>query len=554
MADIDITEFRGRRPKLTDALREPNEATVATNLRLEAGGIKPLRTATTVQAKTVAGTLASIYKYSSGDFLEWEADVDVVPANTGEDQYDRVIFTGDGAPKVSYNTIITSGAAPYPVDEYLLGVPPPGYVVSTYPLGVKATVATNGAATDANSTPEYRYYVITSVDVFGAEGPPCPVSSEVTWRDGQTVDVTIPAAPAGDYNIVGWRMYRTSTGTDGTDFQYVQDGTTFGAVSNDAVATKNLAEVLPTEIYDLPSADMIGITALPNGYLAGFYENTLYFSEPGNPHAWPVDYRLSTKEFIVGIEVLNDNAMAVLTRGHPYVCYGTDPSSMSLDELDARQACVSKRSITRTDAGVVYASPDGLVLISSSGVNVITESVFTREQWQAMDPTTVDGYYWEGVYLFFYNDGVTPAGMAISPRQPEGGIVDYSAYATAGYNSLTEDKLYLVIGGNIVQWDSHATVTYDWTWQSKVFRPLSPFLPSVARLFANEGTTSYTWDTILDGSSVGTSAETDDGPFRLPGGQMGRTFQFSLDTTAADPDNILYGLRVGQNMTDMRGE
>ena len=95
-------------------------------------------------------------------------------------------------------------------------------------------------------------------------------------------------------------------------------------------------------------------------------------------------------------------------------------------------------------------------------------------------------------------------------------------------------------------------MTYSWTWESKIFRPLSPFLPSVARLYANEGTTSYVFDTVLDGVSAGTSTETDDGPFRLPGGQMGRTFQFALDATTPDPDNILYGLRVGHNMTDMR--
>jgi hypothetical protein len=316
MAAFELKGFRGERPIVDDGDLNENEASYALDLKIEGGKLVCMREPLSRHTQTVSGSIQSFARYIDGWF-EWNVEVDVSPSQVGGDTYDRRIFTGDGAPKVTYNAIAVDGlGGPYPSDAYLLGVPPPGYVDPTYRSGQAASIALVGTATTPSDPAETRFYVLTSIDVFGAEGPPTPISNSVDWRDGQSVDVTIPAAPVGDYNITGWRMYRTATGTDGTDFQYVKDGTSWSTTVNDAVATEALGEVLSTEFYALPNANMVGIEPMPNGYLAGFNENTVYFSEPGYPHAWPISYQQNTKAPIVGLKAMGNNMLLVGQRGH----------------------------------------------------------------------------------------------------------------------------------------------------------------------------------------------------------------------------------------------
>jgi hypothetical protein len=672
MAAIEISGFRGRRPVMDDAVLGDNEATVATDCRIQGGKIKPLHLPSTVQAKTTTNAIISMIKYApTGDFFEWEMDVDAVPAQVANDSFDRYVFTGDGGPKITDSAIAVTGDGPYPTSSYLLGVPPPGYTITTDEDGDAPVVALAGAptqpgaewlsgtgvpgtglgdpgyyyvaedtsnwyfkeeddttwtlkgnfgaptpgganyiqyvfqraavaadtptgngpvptdwfdtppsadgttlfasyaelvtATDAlvgswsdvmqlegaptADLPETRFYVVTSLDKYGAEGPPSPVSVAVEWRPGQTVNVTIPSIPTGNYSFTGYNIYRTSTGTSGTDFLFVESGTTWGSTHNDDKLTENLSEILPSEDFDLPNVNMIGVVALPNGFLAGHYKNILFFSEPGHPHAWPVKYQVNTKKNIVGIEVLDDNAILVTTEEKPYICSGTDPYSMVLDEINLKQSCVSKRSIVDMGYGVVYASPDGLVMVGGEGPQLITEGVFSREQWQALVPSTISAFFWEGLYIAFYDDGTTEAGFVFNPSAPNGGIVDLTAHLTAGYNDLAADALYVYpgTGANIQEWDAAATY-YAFTWTGKKMDTLSPMNIGVGRLY---GDTSQDFTVKLygDGALKDTLTEADGAPFRFSGGNKYRNHQISI--TSGATSGSLHGIRLGEIMQDM---
>jgi hypothetical protein len=74
-----------------------------------------------------------------------------------------------------------------------------------------------------------------------------------------------------------------------------------------------------------------------------------------------------------------------------------------VSKLEKPQACVSKRSLAYlTDIGVVFASPDGLIAIAGNGkVANLTDSIFTRRQWQALRPETILGVAHDDVYYFF---------------------------------------------------------------------------------------------------------------------------------------------------------
>ena len=62
-----------------------------------------------------------------------------------------------------------------------------------------------------------------------------------------------------------------------------------------------------TNVY--PDGPMKGLTALPNGIMAGFTGKRICFSEAFLPHAWPANYRITLEEEIVGMEDKIDNIL-----------------------------------------------------------------------------------------------------------------------------------------------------------------------------------------------------------------------------------------------------
>jgi hypothetical protein len=234
-------------------------------------------------------------------------------------------------------------------------------------------------------------------------------------------------------------------GIDGTGFFAYAEGGTAKQVSGttyvDGIPTGSLAEVIPTELYDPPNDDTIGIKTHPSGFLAGFFGKTLAFSELGAPHAWPIDYRLATTHDIVGLGVFG-NTVAVVTKGWPYLAIGSDPSAMTMVELEIEQACVAKRGIVDFGSAIAYPSPDGLIVLSSSGAENATAAVFTRDQWQALVPSSFVAFNWEQKYLCFYDDGTVQRGFILDPAAPGDGVKFVDKYVMGAYKDLEEDMLY----------------------------------------------------------------------------------------------------------------
>ena len=149
-----------------------------------------------------------------------------------------------------------------------------------------------------------------------------------------------------------------------------------------------------------PPAGLLGLRGLPNGIMAGFFGKTLCFCEPFAPFAWPVEYQLTLEFNIVGIGVFGQTAV-VLTEGNPYFVSGADSASMSAQKLESPQACIAKRTIASVEGGVIFASPDGLCLAGPNGVSVISQTAFSRADWQAQVTSTAFGAFHDGVYHLF---------------------------------------------------------------------------------------------------------------------------------------------------------
>lgn len=523
-----VRVFSGMRPSATADLLAPGESQLATNCKFTSGALEPFAGLATPGAGVTfsGGTVKTIYRYgqtSSSEVLYWfqfTGDVDVVKGPIDNDTEERTYWTDGTYPKKANSTMATSGA-PYPGSSYRMGIPAP----ATAP-----TVAVSGSPTNAADPAETVVLTTTYVSAWGEEGPPGPTSVAVSWRPGQTLNLTaLAVAPGGAYNITAKRIYRSATGSASTKFQLVNtegDAAIATTTYNDTKLTAVLGEVLATTGWIEPADTMIGLTAMANGVLAGFFGNTLCFCEPYAPYAWPVRYRQSTKAPIVGIAAFDQSLFVGTTQGI-YIFTGVDPASMSQVMLPDQQSCVSKRSIVPMLGGVVFAAPDGLFHCSGGGLVNLTKDIMTRVEWQAYVPATISGYESDSRYVAFFDTGVRQAGMIFE----FGGKATFSEtdlYATAGYRDRQRDALYLVVGNVLKKWDAGAALTLDWT--SGVDRLQSEVNFAAARVDA--AAYPLTFKVYADGVLKHTQSVTSRYAFRLPGGYRSKRYHFQITSTA----------------------
>lgn len=259
---------------------------------------------------------------------------------------------------------------------------------------------------------ETRYYRTTFVNDWENESAPSPVSEALEVGHKDTVTVAVGAVPVGR-NLAYWRVYRSNSGSENAAFQYVPNTAddlgvpVATATFEDDQLNSNLQEVLPSTIWDHPPANLRGLVGMANGIHVGFFDNVLCPSESYTPWAFPTDYQITVEWNIVALCPW-EQAVFVGTEGKPYFVVGSDAASLTAALLDSNQSCVSPRSVCATAAGVVYASPDGLCLANPGGVRIITDGIFTREEWQALNPETLQVAEHDGTLYLIAEAGAGP--------------------------------------------------------------------------------------------------------------------------------------------------
>jgi len=329
------------------------------------------------------------------------------------------------------------------------------------------------AEVPASVVPESRVYVYTLVTAYDEEGAPSPASEVISCDPAKPVTLTLPGAPGGQYNITKKRIYRSATGTQRTKFQYVGETNVASSTFVDDVRTSALGELLPSDGWIPPPKGLSGLRMMANGVAVGFAGNSLYFSEPNLPHAWPHEYPIDDN--IVAIGTFGQSVVA-LTNNYPYLFSGIDPGAMASTKMHLPQACSSKRSVVETGDGVLYASPDGMTMIGQS-TSVVTLNVLSRELWQSYNPSKMQAFIHNGRVIVLYENprrgiliiDISGAGALLSTSD-----INDAMHAppyppiTAGYYSPQRDILYFASGADIVRFDSGAPLVA--TWRSKLFR------------------------------------------------------------------------------------
>lgn len=464
MPQLKVMGFDGVVPRTSPTMLAENQAQRADNVKLYSKELRYWQGATVEYTPTVTGS-HTIYKYynaSTALWLTWPGDVNVVLSPMADTSDYRYYYTGDGGPKKSNYTLTTTGSGAYPRGWLNLGVPAPAGAATTTRVGT------------GTENPETRVYVYTYVSTFGSvkeESAPSPASAALTIYTGDTVTINaFTAAPTSGYNITHRRIYRLVTGATTDTYQFVAEIPVATTSYSDNLTVAQLGEVIGTIGWDAPPSGLSGLITHPSGALVGFQDNTIYFSEPYYPHAWPTAYAVNVPTKIVGLGIFG-TSIVVMTERYPFIVSGSYPGVMSVERVPILEPCVSKQSITSDEFGVLYASPNGMVGIGPSMRGVITSNLFAYNEWKDYHPDLLSGVTTNNQYFAIYPNNIYDLRTMVLNRTDIPSLSFISMEANAVHVDSQTGHLYYLdpLDNTIKHWDNDPLNPYTYNWRSKRF-------------------------------------------------------------------------------------
>ena len=526
MSTMIVIPTQGARPKTHKRMLGTNQAQLALNCRVDRGILEPLNAPLSVASASGAKTFFSHptgWKTFSfiGDIVE-SAVVD----NGG-----HFFVTGGPYPQQGTTTLGSTLRR--------LGVPAP-----TNPLSVQI----NGTASseDVIRTSSYVYTYIVDMGTGGEqESKPSPPTGVFDVLEGQTTTLTGFYQPTEDGVAVSkYRIYRVVSGSKSSTYYFLAEINAGITSYDDTIPDDQMStDILATTDWDMAPDDSKGIVLTPNGIYAMHRANEILLSEPFVPYAYPEKYRLSTQDEIVGLGFI-ESTVVVLTKDKPYLLVGSTPESMSMQPLAFNQSCVSKRSIVSTPVGVIYASPDGLCMISSSGASVISRNVYTKEQWNELSPSTIIGAYYEDRYYAFF-DGTAKA-IIYDFSMEDVREVSLSGAITGAYNDTLTDTLYINHGGFISAFNGSSN-PLTMAWKSGEFATSTLLSPAVVRVDGEHSQSAPATLKIYAGSTLRHMVTVNDAmPLRLAPSRAENAWTLQVEST-----RTVYEIRISTSIEEL---
>lgn len=457
---IKLEDFGGMIPRMSPRLLPTPAATLARNTKLLNGELRGFRAPRelanlTYESFTVKRAYRLQYNdqyYGEGEhWLAFDSkEVDVVRSPIVNDRYDRYYWAGDGRPKYNIISRILHG-----LDPFYLGVPAPLTALTVTPPA---------------GTAQTRTYLVTFVSEYGEESGPSPY--KVATGDVGTWALTnLPTSVtlSSFRNVTKKRIYRTVVGNSSALYYRVAEvgiaDTAYNDESDDDEVVLN--ETLESITWAEPPEDLEGFVVMPNGYLVGWVGRRLCFSEPYRPHAWPAEYELSTEFEIVGLCVWG-STLIIGTKSQPYLGQGVTPAAFTLQKMDAVEPCLSRRGMVATVAGAYYPSINGLALINSTGLQIVTHDIMTKEEWARYNPANIFAAQLGMQYIAFNSASF---GFVFNPLEPKTKLVELDRFSqVAGIETdRYTGNVNIIISDRVYDWDPEDVERLWWRWRSKEF-------------------------------------------------------------------------------------
>jgi hypothetical protein len=575
---IAFTQFLGANSDVSDELLQPNYAVEATNVFTDQGALNTWKGLKSIGVSPVwnstTGTLKSLYLMDSLRWLAWTSVTDVAFLQIAKNDDWQVAFTNTtiGPQYTSKSLAIAGGGTTYPDVFRKLGIDSPTTTLiasvtakATPANSVKVKWSIAGTVSDTIGNRIAKSYIYTFVNDLGREGPPSTASNLVYTNDDEYVTLSgFQAIPQPDLTKI--RIYVASSG--GT-YNFLKEIT--ASTADYLVIDNTFGAAITTTLYSPPPLGLLGLVSMANGMLAGYIGNDLYFSEPYQSHAWPEDYIKSMDYPIRGLAAIG-NMLYISTDGYPVIGTGNTPAYMTFSKLGAIPANYSARSVVTMGVGfnststmmnmgmsIMYASRDGIVLLTAGSAMMASDGIISERVYQAMSPASIHAYFYRNKYIGFYDSGLTgsittetgeiiPAkgGFILDPMRKTVTYTD--VYCQAAFSDKASGKLYISINesgvNKLYEWNEGST-NLTQAWKSKPIQT-EPVNMSIARVWAKRY--PVTFQLYADDTLQHTQTVTSQEPFRLPSGYRARKWAARISGDSY-VNAILLATSVGELMT-----
>jgi len=543
---IATKAFTGMQPRLETHLLPENAAADAVDVVLDRGSLAPLKAPAYVADLEKTGPILSIYRFGKDldddtrFWFHWTADTDVARGPIPDDTSERTYYTEAGQPpKVTDATMATADGL-MPSASYLLGIPAPETIalvtVTPAPDDGDGDEGEDAGTDTAYLDSQECMLAYTFVSAWGEEGAPTIVSEPFNAETGDTLNVSnLDGPPTGAYNITHKRLYVAVTDSTGTAVLRLWEEIPVGATTYSAEFDMTvLGEAVPEFPLVPPPEDLFGLMSHPAGFMIGFSGQKVYRSEPLKPYGWP--HFSPVAHDIVGGAVMGQ-ATVICTKGDTYMATQADPVTFTPVRLDGSQPCVAKRTILAFKGGVLYASPDGLVLVDpNGGLSVATERVMTRAQWQAYRPESMHAAVHDNRYFCWYDTGSDQGCLILDVGDGGVTLTRSRQHATAAYADGRRDELFVALAdGKVHKWNAGAPIEFQWI--SKTFLVERPQNIGAVQVIAEAYPVSFELRAVIetDGGprAVTTTKVIQNGrPARLNGSYRAREYSYLVQASA----------------------
>ena len=408
---------------------------------------------------------------------------------------------------------------------------------------------------------EARVYALTYVNRFGDESAPGVINQVLYLTKGDKPRISIPYntgernALMKDYGITSLRLYRSVTNSSGAaQFLFVKEyafnltGSNIIILDDLPYGSPKIGEPLVTMNYDPPRRGMKGLGVTDDGVGYGYIGKTICLSEPYTLYAFPRFYELSSQHTIMGVGHY-DNTIVVATKGNPMLVSGSDPESMGVLSLPLHEGCVSPRSMVNLNHGCMYASNNGLVLVTTNSAKLLTESAFSTEDWQSINPSSIHATAYKNGYLFFWSNGYKKGSGYIDLNNGSSGVMWFDEYAL---NTFLKGPVVQMIEDSVDSFGTpksfHRSFNPEYgesfsnkrfVWRSKEFNIDTPKRMLAARLIADSYAGSIKFRVYANGVLIHESIVRSARPFRIANHSAKNDFSIEVESSVPVREIVL---------------
>jgi len=277
--------------------------------------------------------------------------------------------------------------------------------------------------------------VIMDTTSTGKEGPPSDISDLIVLEPNEILKLTV-ARPA---NYTRQNIYRAGTSQS---FRLLADEVEADVYFDTFI--DSLSDALPP-YGNYPQATLA--SAKVGSIIVGGHTSIIADgdeirpSEPYKQWVYPEEYAFPADATILAM-VSFDSSFIVFTDtnsvtsevGKVFLISGQNPKWLNRSEISGAKPLLNKRSVCKIDQTAFYASSDGMVAVGPGGMQVITEGLFTREEWLDYEPASMSAYTNDNSIFIIGLLATNPLNMRIDLGEGLATITTFDAWNSAEFD------------------------------------------------------------------------------------------------------------------------